>query len=255
MFRNIYAVENQAQLAAYQSLAKRLSPAIDAYIGHLQERYEVRELPGAVVWTGKEIATSLLSNIPVPAYTNEFRIVFCPEKDVWREIYRAQWDGGTVDDDICGYYDRLTERNVLQILGHELAHHSLLFADGYQTPGCGPWFEEGMVEYISRRYFLRSEEFAQEARVNRLLVARYEAAHGRQPLERFTEKIYRQGLDTVFYWYWRSYLAVAALIEQAGGDEMAVFHAYDTWRKLAVPEPLSVWLSRQRPDWEASPAL
>lgn len=255
MFRNIYAVENQAQLAAYQSLAERLSPAIDAYLSHLQERYEVCELPGAVVWTGKEIATSLLSNIPVPAYTNEFRIVFCPEKDVWREIYRTQWDGGTVDNDISSYYDRLTERNVLQILGHELAHHSPLFADGYQAPGCGPWFEEGMVEYISRRYFLRSEEFTQEARVNRLLVARYEAVHGRQPLERFTEGIYQQGLDTVFYWYWRSYLAVAALIEQAGGDEMAVFRAYQAWREENAPEPLSAWLSRRIPNRDAPPAL
>lgn len=242
MLQSIYAVETQEQLAAYQAFAERFSPNIEEYVNFLQEHYAVSDLPGAIIWTGRKIATEFLSQISVPAYTNEFRIVFCPEKDVWRDIYRSQWGDQVISQDISCYYDSLTERNVLQILGHELAHQSPLFEDSYQVPGCGPWFEEGMVEYISRRFFLQPSELEQEANVNRLLVERYEASHGRLPLEQFTQAQYKQWLDTVFYWYWRSYLAIAKLVEYFGGNEMAVFQAYRDWKDNAAQELLSVWL-------------
>lgn len=247
MLQSIYAVVNQEQFTAYQAFSDRFSPKIEGYINFLQERYTVSDLPGAIIWTGKEIATEFLSQIPIPAYTNEFRIVFCPEKDVWRDIYRSQWGDQAISQDISRYYDSLTERNVLQILGHELAHQSPLFEDSYEEPGCGPWFEEGMVEYISRQFFLQPSEFEQEAYVNRLLVERYEASHGRLPLEQFTQARYQQGLDTVFYWYWRSYLAISKLVEHFGGNEMAVFQAYRDWKDNAAQEPLSVWLLTQIP--------
>ncbi len=36
------------------------------------------------------------------------------------------------------------------------------------------WFEEGMAEYISRRYFLTDEEYAAEKETNRILSALYD---------------------------------------------------------------------------------
>lgn len=73
--------------------------------------------------------------------------------------------------------------NVLQILGHEMAHHSDLFLD--ETYETEMWFEEGMAEYISRRYFLTDEEYAAEKETNRILSALYDEKFGRPKLNDF----------------------------------------------------------------------
>lgn len=68
--------------------------------------------------------------------------------------------------------------NVLQILGHEMAHHSDLFLD--ETYETEMWFEEGMAEYISRRYFLTYEEYAAERkRIGFLLHYMMKSSDGR----------------------------------------------------------------------------
>ncbi|MEQ9809629.1 hypothetical protein [Streptococcus jiangjianxini] len=47
---------------------------------------------------------------------------------------------------------------------------SELFEDDFDDYDSFIWFEEGMVAYISRKYFLTSEECEAEKQVNRYLV-------------------------------------------------------------------------------------
>ena len=85
--RHLYAVEGEAQLRAYQVSVSLLQPRLEEYLHFLRTRYEVRDLPRAIVWTSAETATSLLSGIPVPAYTNDYRVVLAAELPAWRDIY------------------------------------------------------------------------------------------------------------------------------------------------------------------------
>lgn len=115
----------------------------------------------------------------------------------------------------------MTENHILQILGHELAHHIDLFEDGDDESGI--WFEEGIAEYISRRYFLTPEEFRREAEMNRRLVALLEPRRGKHPLEDFGQETYAGDYAGIFYEYWRAFGRVSELIFDAGGDVHAVF--------------------------------
>lgn len=217
--KNVFAVENQQELCTLQSFAASVQERLQAYIAYLKENYAVHELPNAIVWTTREIAAKQVSNIPIPAYTNEFRIMFAPEITAWREIYLSQIDGlsGPEADAIRNFYTtKLGENHILQILGHELAHHSDYFPDSDYEGGI--WFEEGMAEYISRKYFLTAEEFKELANINRLLVQLLEPKYGSHPLSEFGTETYAGDYGSIFYEYWRSFLAVQEIVKQCNGD-------------------------------------
>ncbi len=91
--RHLYAVEGEAQLRAYQASVSLLQPRLEEYLHFLRTRYEVRSLPRAIVWTSAEAATSLLGSIPVPAYTNDYRVVLTADLSAWRDIYLRQLEG------------------------------------------------------------------------------------------------------------------------------------------------------------------
>lgn len=242
--RSLYAVGSEEELRTYQAAAQRLQPRLEAYIAVLRERFAVKELPRAIVWTSAAAATNLLSNIPVPAYTNEYRVIFCPEPDVWRHIWLKQLDGltGPAAGEIRTYYQTsVTDDRILSILGHELAHHSEFFLDGFDdTREDGIWFEEGMAEYIGRSYFLTPEAFEEEARINRLLVELLQERYGRHSLEDFGAATYEGDFASIFFEYWRSFLAVAELVKQFGSVE-SVFASYQEWGKNRYIESLSEW--------------
>lgn len=242
--RHLYAVETESQLLAYQAAVHAIQPRLEAYSLYLRERYEVRDLPRAVVWTSREAATHLLSGIPVPAYTNEFRIVITPDLTAWRDVYLHQLDGltGQTAEDIRAYYrTALNENHLLAILGHELAHHSELFLDDFDNYGSsGVWFEEGMVEYIGRSYFLTPAEFSEEARINRLLVGLLEERYGGGTLEDFGAATYEGDYAGIFFAYWRAFLAVQDLVERLGGTE-AVFRSYRRWAADGSGQTLTAW--------------
>lgn len=222
---HVFAVRDGAQLRRYQEFAARIEPRLDQYIRYLKQEFGVAELPRAILWTDRETATKLLSDIPVPAYTNDYRVVFTPDLDVWQDIYLCQLD--ELEEraevrEIQNYYGQcLTENHVLQILGHELAHHINLFEDGdYES---GIWFEEGMAEYISRRYFLTEEEYEHEVRINCQLVQLLKTRYGNHSLEEFGKETYLGDYASIFFEYWRSFLAVSELVAACGGDIHAVF--------------------------------
>ena len=121
----------------------------------LKEKYRTVDLPRCIVWTDYETATNSISDLTIPAYTNDYRTVMVPDIDVWKKLYLRQLESYKENDKtakVRAYYEMLTNRNILQIIGHEMAHHSDLFLDDAYEEAM--WFEEGMVEYISRKYFL-----------------------------------------------------------------------------------------------------
>lgn len=232
---HIYAARSAAEFAAYQDFARRHQDRLDAYIAHLTQNYAVGELPRAILWTSREAATRLLSDIPVPAYTNDFRIVFDPCLADWQSIYLAQLDGLPDSEEVRRlrrYYEGLSSNHVLQILGHELAHHSEWFLDDFCGEPAGDlWFEEGMAEYISRRYFLTEAEFAGEAEMNLLLVDLLAEKYGGTGLDDFGPATYAQDYAGIFFAYWRSFLAVEKLVRARDGDVTAVFQSYRRWHE------------------------
>ena len=241
----LYAVRDDTVLAKYQDFVRRNENRLQEYLSFLEKTYAVNQLPRALVLTDAETATHLLSDIPVPAYTNDYRTVFCPELESWTSIYLRQLD--TLPESasvrqVRQYYEtQLSESNVLQILGHEFVHHSDLFPEGdYEN---GIWFEEGMCEYISRRFFLSEDAFAKESEINEMLVSLLWDIHGGESLEAFGADTYDGSYAAIFFSYWRSFLAVKVLVEKHSGDVMAVFLDYHAWLDSGRQIPLSQWFA------------
>ena len=212
---HIFAVKSAEELASYQAFVQRTEEKLCRYIAVLQEKYAVEELPRTILWTSRETATKRLSDIPVPAYTSERRIVFCPELGVWREIYLAQLNGltGKTAGKIRRYYETgLTENHVLQILGHEFAHHSEYFSD--EDYEIDPWYEEGMAEYISRKELLSGVEFEEKAEMERLLVELLSPRFSKDNLAPGSGEDYAG----IFFPYWRGFLAAQKRVAAFGGD-------------------------------------
>ena len=225
--KHIYAVQSQQALTMYSSVSQRMLPKLEQFLVLLHSTYHVTSQPRCIVWTDMETATELISNIPIPAYTNDYRTVFCPELDVWKEIYLRQLESFE-NREVREYYEtHLTENHVLQILGHEFVHHSEFFPDCDRESGI--WFEEGMCEYISRKFFLTDSEFQEEARINALLVSLFQEKYGQHPLEEFGSATYDGDYASIFYEYWRSFLAVQAIVEAHQGDVIEVLQKYRQW--------------------------
>ncbi len=238
----IYAVAHEGELAEYRRFTARTEGRLAGYLEFLKARYRVSELPRAIVWASRETATRLFSDLPVPAYTNEYRVVFCPVLAAWQDIYLRQLDGMEGCGALERYYrERLSENHVLQILGHELAHHSDHFPDEWDGERGGVWFEEGMAEYISRSYFLTGQEYAEALEQNRALVKLLGPRYGAGSLEDFGEGTYQEGYAGIFFAYWRSFLAVHRLVEEAGGDTGQVFASYRRWQKAGPGTALAQW--------------
>ena len=73
---HVFAVKNQEELALYQAFLQDARPRLEEYIRFLQAEYRAEELPRCIVWSDPDIAVRLVSDIPVPAYTNDFREIY-----------------------------------------------------------------------------------------------------------------------------------------------------------------------------------
>lgn len=236
---HIIAAQTEAEFRRYHAVSQNIQSKLESFIIYLETEYAVTSLPNAIVWTSREIATHSISNIPLPGYTNEFRTVFCPDLDTWREIYLHQLDDAE-NEDVRRYYEaRLTENHILQILGHEFVHHSDLFID--EAYDKARWFEEGMCEYISRKYVLTEAEFAEAVHTQTLLVQQFQNIHGSHPLESFDASTYTADYAAIFHEYWRSFLAVSQIVDRFHGDIHAVFSSYHEWYHQGCTQSLSEW--------------
>ena len=239
--KNIYAVSNTEDLQRYHAFACAIQPQLDAYLDYLKDTYQVTDLPRCILWTDRETATHLISDIPIPAYTNDYRTVFCPDPSVWKDIYLHQLDDKDMVDVRQYYEEKLTNNHILQILGHEFVHHSAWFSDEYFDRESGIWFEEGMCEYISRKYFLTASEFEDSVRINRKLTEHMQKKCGIVSLEAFGTTVYQRNFSEIFCEYWRSFLAVSKLVDSHEGDVISVLKEYRTWLEADSPTPLAQW--------------
>lgn len=240
--RHVYAAQTAAEMAALQSQAAPLMEPLNAYLAFLADRCQATALPRCIVWTTKDVATRLISDIPLPAYTNDFRTVMAPDPDVWRQLYLEQLDGIDAEAPIVAgirdyYLRQLNSHHVLQILGHEFVHHSEYFPDGCSSV----WLEEGMAEYISRRYFLTAQEYAAKREIERQLIRLHEKQYGRMPLSRFNESTYAEPLPRVLYAYWRSFSAAERLVEAHGGEALAVLRSLACWADSGRQKTWEEW--------------
>lgn len=240
--KHIYAVKDHNELHFLQNFVQSIEPRLSVFLDHLQKTYAVTDLPRCILWTDSETATHLISDIPLPAYTNDYRTVFCPDIKVWQNIYLRQLDNASLPTVRDYYENKLTQNHILQILGHEFVHHSHLFLDDFDCDHeCGIWFEEGLCEYISRKFFLTEQEFLEASKINALLVNSFCKKYGTHPLDDFGRSTYKNDYASIFFEYWRSYLAVESLVNAHNGDIHALFRSYHVWSNSHSPLPLTQW--------------
>ena len=171
-----------------------------------------------------------------------------PELTVWKDLYLLQLENYEISHQtraIESHYQSLSENSLLQIVGHELAHWSEHFLDDLDGYGAYIWFEEGMAEYISRKYFFTDEEFRVEKACNQALVKLFQKKHGWHSLNDFGTSTYQGNYASIFYEYWRSFLTVDKLVENLGSVQ-AVFNSYHRWENTDKTLPLLDWFIQQK---------
>lgn len=89
MIKNIYAVKTESELTELQRIVHEMWPELEQFLSFLKEKYLTVDLPRCIVWTDYETATNTISDLPLPAYTNDYRTVMVPDVDVWKKLYPA----------------------------------------------------------------------------------------------------------------------------------------------------------------------
>ena len=245
---NFYLVKDENQLAAFRGFVAKNAAKLQDYLAFLKDEFAVYDLPQAIIWSDFDSATRIIREIPVPAYTNDKRMVMTPELTVWKDLYLLQlenYEPSHQTQAIASHYQSLAEKSLLQIVGHELAHWSEHFLDDFDGYGAYIWFEEGMVEYISRKYFFTDEEFQTEKACNQSLVELFQKKHDWHSLNDFGTSTYQGHYASIFYEYWRSFLTVDKLVENLGSVQ-AVFDSYHRWANTDKTLPLLDWFIEQK---------
>lgn len=245
---NLYLVKDENQLAAFRDFVAKNAAKLQDYLAFLRDEFAVYDLPQAIIWSDFDSATQIIREIPVPAYTNDRRMVMTPELTVWKDLYLLQlenYESSHQTQAIANHYQSLSENSLLQIVGHELAHWSEHFLDDFDGYGAYIWFEEGMVEYIRRKYFFTDEEFRVEKACNQSLVELFQKKHGWHSLNDFDTSTYQGNYASIFYEYWRSFLTVDKLVENLGSVQ-TVFDSYHRWANTDKTLPLLDWFIEQK---------
>ena len=245
---NFYLVKDENQFGAFQDFVAKNPAKLQDYLTFLKDEFAVYDLPQAIIWSDFDSATQIIREIPVPAYTNDRRMVMTPELTVWKDLYLLQlenYESSHQTRAIESHYKSLSGNSLLQIVGHELAHWSEHFSDDFDGYGAYIWFEEGMAEYISRKYFFTDEEFRAEKACNQSLVKLFQKKHSWHSLNDFGTSTYQGNYASIFYEYWRSFLTVDKLVENLGSVQ-AVFNSYHRWANTDKTLPLLDWFIQQK---------
>lgn len=196
----------------------------------LEKHFELKDKPKGIVWTSEELATNVFSDVPIPAFTNKDIIYFSPDLSNWKNLFIKQLEGKE-QPEIKSFYENMSEKQLFTIVGHELTHHSDLFVDEFDDDReDGIWFEEGMCDYISRKYILNQEEFNNITNIELQLVALFKDKYGNHSLDEFGSASYEGSLTSIMFDYWRSFLAIKYLVEEkANNDIKLIFNEYHNW--------------------------
>jgi hypothetical protein len=227
--RQIYAYDNPGYYEQYEEVTARLYRRLMDYQTILEDEYQLEDPPRGIIWTSKDIATNVFSDVPVPAYTSRDVIFMTPDVSEWQSVMYAQLEERSRPD-LEKYYQAFDEDNVLIILAHELTHHIELFPDDFDDNDSGIWFEEGMCEYLPRRILLNDEAFEREMKHYEELVELFKSKYGSRSLEEFGAASYQANMASIMFDYWRSLLAVKFIVEDKyHGDIEKAFAVYNEW--------------------------
>ncbi|MCP3030789.1 hypothetical protein LF817_05485 [Halobacillus sp. A1] len=237
--KQIFAFENKKDYEKNQATVENFYEKLKNYQIFLEVKYALKNKPKAIVWTSQELATTVFSQIPIPAFTNKNLIYFSPELTQWRKLFLQQLEGH-LHTKIESFYENLSENHILSILGHELTHHSDLFVDEFDEERVDSiWFEEGMCDYISRKNILDEKEYSEITNVETELVEIFKHKYGAHSLDEFGQESYQSNLTSIMFDYWRSFLAVKHLVEvRANNDIMEIFNQYHQWHREGRKVPL-----------------
>ncbi len=238
--KHILAFEKKSEVEKYERMVKRFKKQLSEYQKLLEEEYVLVDQPKAVVWTSATSATTVFSELPIPAFTNKDLIYITPDLEEWQKLFFRQLEGRALPE-IRKFYEELSNNFILAILGHELTHHSDLFLDEFgDERQDGIWFEEGMCEYLSRKHLLTEKEFLEIALVEQQLVDEFQESYGHRPIDDFGSSSYEKDLSSIFFDYWRSFLSIKYLVEERyGNDVQSVFRDYHSWHKEGRKLPLT----------------
>lgn len=239
--KHIYAFETKREYEKYEELITTFEQNLKEYQLILEKDFELNDLPKGIVWTSQELAINVFSDVPIPAFTNKDTIYISPDLRAWKKLFIQQLDGKSFFH-IQHFYEKLSENHILTILGHELTHHSDLFLDEFGDEREGSiWFEEGMCEYLPRKYLLTEKEFDEISTIEKELVDIFTKEYGNRSIDEFGSNSYTASLSSIMFDYWRSFLSVKCLVENRYQNNIkAVFEAYHQWdkegRKLSLAE-------------------
>ncbi|GGF24161.1 hypothetical protein GCM10010954_23820 [Halobacillus andaensis] len=239
--KQIYAFETKEEYGKYRDVIERFSGKLEEYQHILEDKYSLTNLPKGVVWTSEDIATTVFSDLPVPAYTNRDVIYVSPDLPAWRKLLINQIEEHNIPE-IKSFYENCSEDYLFTILAHQLTRYSNVFVDKDKVEKVdNSWFEEGMCEYLSRKLVLSEEEFKEITTIELELVEVYKEQYGTHSLEEFGRGAY-QGNDLInkMFDYWRSYLAVEFLVEvRANNDVDWILNEYQDWDREGRVLPLT----------------
>lgn len=238
--KHIFAFEKIEDYEKHQPIIQRFSERLSRFEQVMEQSYALTDKPKGIVWTSAELATSVLSEIPIPAYTNKDIIYISPDLEAWRKLFIHQLDGKDLPH-IRRFYENYSENHLFTILAHELTHHSDLFPDEFDGEREDSiWFEEGMCEYLPKKLLLSQAEFDDIVAVETELVEVFKAQYGSRSMDEFGSSSYFGSLSSIMFDYWRSFLAVKFLVEERfGNDIQAVFADYHKWHEEGCKMPLT----------------
>lgn len=239
--KSIFAFERIEDYEEQKSNIEKLINKLNVYRSLLEKQFGLEELPQAIVWTSKEIATTILSNIPIPAFTNELKICISPSVDEWQELFLSQLENQQ-NEKVEKYYKSITLDHVFCVLAHEITHHIELFMDDFDDSRENSiWFEEGMCEYLSHKLTLSPQQFEEHIMMEHELIEMFKEKYGQHPLDKFGVESYNEpNLTAIMINYWRSSKAIRYIVEDChGGDVHKVFSLYHEWDKSGKHVPLT----------------
>ncbi|MCU9612610.1 hypothetical protein OEV98_03405 [Caldibacillus lycopersici] len=242
--KQIYAFETKEEYEKFQKVIQSFDRKLKDYQNTLEKDYALVDLPKGVVWTTEELATTVFSELPIPAFTNKNLIYMSPDIHTWRKLLIKQLDGKDLPN-IQNFYENFSENHLFVILAHELTHHSDLFMDEFDDERENSiWFEEGMCFYLPRKLLLNEKEFQEITEIETVLVEVFKEKYGHHSLEDFGESSYKGSLSSIMFDYWRSYLSVKHIVEVwANHNIKLVFNRYHQWIKDDRKTPLMNYFS------------
>ncbi|WP_298471407.1 hypothetical protein [uncultured Psychrobacillus sp.] len=241
--KHIYAFETPYEAVKYLEIIESFKVKLNEFKALLEKEYELNDSPRGFIWTPGDIATSVFSDVPIPAYTNRHLVYMTPDIMEWRNFFMNIY-GNVENEVIKDFYRNFKEEDILTIAGHEMVHHIDLFPDEFDEERESIWFEEGMCDYIARKNLMTPESFETITKVESAVVAYFNEKFVSRSIDQFGTDSYSYDITSIMFDYCRSFLTIQYLVEeQANNNPLEVFKQYNQWHEAGRKEPLSTYFN------------